>query len=592
MANTDPAITDALNRASLFIQQGMIGDANNILVQIINHDPNIADAYHLLGIIAYQQAAFNDSIALIGKAVEINPANPVYYNNLANSFVTIGNQEAAEKFYKKALMLDRNSKNAVNNLGSLLYNNKRYEEEIKLCKSFLQHNKESYDIIANLIKSMKMACYYNGLDGYKRIISNNIDNSPCPVTPYSSLALNLSFSDQAKIAKNFASEIVSKTSEIKKQLNFSFAQNSDKIKIAYIGSDFRDHPTSHLLRAVIKNHNRDKFEVHIFSYGKNDGSQYRKDFEKYADYFHDLENHNFIDIARKINEQKIDIAMDVMGYIMNSYPQIYALRPAPIQINYLAYPGSMGADFIDYAIMDKTALSDNEAQYFTEQPIYMPNSYFATDDEQEIGIKPSKKQCGLPEDKLILCCFNKSNKISPKVIDSWARIMSKSDNSIIWLYADNDFTKKNLYKEFKKRNISKSRVIFASRANKSEHLARLQNADLFLDCFEICAHTTAIDALWAGVPILTLMGDKIINRASASIIKAAGFAELIVNNVDDYEKLAIELANDVNKLRELKNNMQNQVKTSPLFNNKQYVKDLENALLTVISKKSKSVAMQ
>lgn len=567
-----------LAQATALHRAGNLVQAEQLYVRILQENPQNDEALHFLGLAAYQAGNLEKAVACIGKAIEINPNVAQYYNNISNALFLLGNKQGAIGFYKKALSLKPNYPEVINNLGAVLNDDGLYEDEMSLYESGLKYNPINGSILNNLVKAMKEACRFDKLEEYEKRLISLAGNNPCPISPYNSLTLPIDAKLQQDIALNYVKNNVAKYIAIRDQLGFAFAdRRNNKIKIGYVSADFRNHPTAHLIKGLFDLHNRDEFEIYAYSTGPDDGSEYRKIIEEKADHFIDLTGLNDINAAQKIYADGIDILADVMGYIQNARPGIFALRPAPVQINYLAYPGTMGANFMDYIVLDKVALSEEQKPYISENIIYMQDTYFISDNKQKVAKQPSRAECGLPEDKFIFCSFNKANKINREVFKSWCNILDRCKDSVLWLLSDNEYVQNNLRAEAEKNNIAKERILFADRLPKDQHLGRFQNADIFLDCFAVNAHTTAIDSLFAGVPVITKKGDNIINRASESILNAIGLSELVMTNTKKYEDLAIKLAKDPKLLKELKDRLKNNIKTEALFDTGLYVKNLEKA---------------
>lgn len=579
-------IRQALATAIQLHQSGQLDKALELYSKIDNAVQNEPDVKHLTGVVHYQKGDFARAVSFINAAIKMSPGNPAYYNNLGNSYTGLQKFSDAISAYEKAIELKGgNYPEAINNLGAALHETGQWQREIDCYKQALALNPHDYPLMNEAVKSMKDACVWDCLPQYQtRLIEITKialqQNSLPPVTPYHSLTFDTSPDLKKQIAENYARL---KYGHIKPAFNLNRPAN-DKIRIGYVSADFRDHPTAHLLNGMIKLHNRDEFEVYIYSYGKNDGSDFRKSIEENSDHFIDLENQTADKIAARINKDNIDILFDVMGYIQNARPEIFALRPASIQISFLAYPGSMGAPFIDYLVSDHTAIPTEDEKNYTEKILFMPDTYFVTDNRQPIAKPLSKKEYGLPEDKFIFACFNKSSKIDAAVFSCWMDILKAKPDSILWLLADNDFTRANLAKEAKKRGVSKDRLIFAVRMAKPEHLARHSVADLFLDCFTVNAHTTAIDALYAGLPVITMAGNHIISRASAGILKAIGLEELVTYDIESYRALITDYAANPKKLALLKEKLALNIKSKALFNTEGYVKNMEEGLRGVRTK--------
>jgi predicted O-linked N-acetylglucosamine transferase (SPINDLY family) len=356
-----------------------------------------------------------------------------------------------------------------------------------------------------------------------------------------------------------------------------------KLVVGYFSSDFRPHPVANVLAGVIEHHDRTKFELIAFAFGPESSDPIVARLTKAFDRFIDVRSKSNLEVIALARELKLDIAVDLNGFTTHCRPQIFAGRAAPIQINFLGYPGTMGAGFMDYLIADRTVVPQEQRVHYSEKIVYMPDTFMPFDSTYEIADRPfARKELGLPSTGFVFCCFNNSYKIIPEVFDRWMRILSRTGNSVLWLRQANDAIVANLRKEATRRGVDGGRLIFAERtASLPEHLARLRAADLFIDTFPYTAHATTLDALWAGVPLLTYAGDGFASRVAASLLTALGTPELIASTQQDYERLAIELASNPLSLAEIRTRVRNQRQTSPLFDTPRFAQNLESAYATV-----------
>jgi predicted O-linked N-acetylglucosamine transferase (SPINDLY family) len=323
-------------------------------------------------------------------------------------------------------------------------------------------------------------------------------------------------------------------------------------------------------------HDKSMFEIFAFDNGWDDGSKYRQRITRAFNNLFDISRLSDLDAAKLIQENEIDILINLNGFFGLGRQEIFSYRPAPIQVNYLGFPGTMGADYIDYIIADKTLIPLDAQSSYTEKVAYLPNSYQANDRKRLISDRQfTRAELGLPENACIFACFNNNYKITPLVFDSWVKILSLVEGSVLWLLADNPTAKNNLIKEATARGLDSCRLIFAERMPLPEHLARHRQADLFLDTLPYNAHTTCSDALWAGLPVLTLMGSTFPGRVGASLLKAIDLPELITNTQEEYEAMAIELAINPQKLRDIKLKLARNRLTTPLFDTPLFTKNLE-----------------
>jgi predicted O-linked N-acetylglucosamine transferase (SPINDLY family) len=327
-------------------------------------------------------------------------------------------------------------------------------------------------------------------------------------------------------------------------------------------------------------HDKSKFELIGFSFGPIANDEMRQRLAKSFDQFIEVGKKSDVEIAKLSRDLNIDIAIDLKGFTQDSRTGIFAYRAAPIQVNYLGYPGTMGADYIDYIIADKTLIPLETQSYYSEKVAYLPDSYQVNDRKRSIsGQQFTREELSLPENGFIFCCFNNNFKILPTTFASWMRILKAVEGSALWLFQDNHWVVDNLKKEASNHGIDASRLVFAERMPLSEHLARHCQADLFLDTFPCNAHTTTSDALWAGLPVLTLMGSSFASRVAASLLNAIGMPELITNAQEEYEALAIELAMNPKKLAEIKLKLAKNRLTTPLFDTPLFTKNLESAYI-------------
>jgi predicted O-linked N-acetylglucosamine transferase (SPINDLY family) len=358
--------------------------------------------------------------------------------------------------------------------------------------------------------------------------------------------------------------------------------NKDKIRIAYFSPDFQFHPVSFLTSELFEIHDRDKFEVFAFSLKKGlirdeMNLRLRKGFDRFID----VDNMSDREIAQLVRELDVDIAIDLSGLTQDSRTGIFSYRTAPIQVNWLGYPGTMGSNYMDYIIADKTIIPESHQQFYSEKVTYLPDTYMVDDSKRVASTREfTREECGLPRNAFVFCCFNNDYKFNPQVLDRWSRILLSVDCSVLWVSENNKYFRTNIKTEFEKRGIDSSRIIFAQRLELMEdHLARYVLADLFLDTHPYNAHTTAVDSLKAGVPVLTLMGQSFASRVAASLLNAIGLSELITNTQEEYEALAIELATNPKKLADIKLKLANNYRTMPLFNTPLFAKNIETAYI-------------
>jgi predicted O-linked N-acetylglucosamine transferase (SPINDLY family) len=351
----------------------------------------------------------------------------------------------------------------------------------------------------------------------------------------------------------------------------------DRIRLAYLSPDLREHPVGHLIAGVLEHHDKSRFETIALSLGVDDGSRLRARMLKAFDHFYDAKTAPSTQIAKLIRDLEVDIVVDLAGFTADSRPDVLAQRPAPIQVNFLGYAGSMGVDYMDYLIADRNVIPREHWPYYNEKIVYLPDAYLPTDSSVEIPEElPPRGQYGLPENGLVFCAFCHDYKITPYVFAIWMRLLARNPGSVLWLMSRSAISQKNLCAEAQARGVDPARLIFATRVPRVEdHLARYRLADLFLDTFPYNAHTTAADALMAGLPVVTCMGSAFHSRVAGSLLHTAGLPELATHSLEDYEALIMALAAQPEHVARLKRKLSETREDSALFNTGGYCRNLE-----------------
>lgn len=351
-----------------------------------------------------------------------------------------------------------------------------------------------------------------------------------------------------------------------------------KIRVGYVSADFYSHATAHLTHGLYAAHDRSDFEVYAYSTGPDDGSAYRRHIAQSCDRFVDVRDETGERAAQRIREDGIDILVDMKGYTANARPQIFARRPAPLQIAYLGYPGTTGAPYIDYFVTDRVATPVGCEAHFTEQLAFLPDTYQVNDNRQPIAdAREQRSDHGLPAHGTVFCSFNRLGKIDRAIFATWMTILHRVPGSVLWLVRDGADAVANLRREAAGADVDPARLVFAEKIDKPRHLARHRLADLFLDTYACNAHTGASDALWAGLPLVTCPGTSFVSRVAASLLHAAGLPELVARDLEHYAELAVALANDPAALAALKARLQAQRLTCALFDTPRYVRHLDAA---------------
>jgi predicted O-linked N-acetylglucosamine transferase (SPINDLY family) len=377
-----------------------------------------------------------------------------------------------------------------------------------------------------------------------------------------------------------ASEVYADANYTPSNLPVEFAKKAigQPIRIGYYSADFQNHATAYLIAGLFESHSSEKFKLYGFSFGPQTQDDMRQRVSAAFDQFIDIGQLCDREVAALSRDLGIDIAIDLKGYTAHSRPGIFAAKCAPIQVNYLGYPGTLGASYFDYTIADTTVISEQTTSSYSEKIVYLPHCYQVNDSKRQISERSfMHKELGLPESGFVFCCFNSSYKILPATFDCWMRILKAAEGSVLWLLEDTPTVVRNLRNEAQARGISGDRLVFAKRMPLADHLARHRCAHLFLDTLPCNAHTTASDALWAGLPVLTLPGEAFQARVAASLLHAVGLSELVMHSRQEYETTAIDIALDKKRHESIKTKLLANLATSPLFNTRLFVQHIESA---------------
>ncbi|MDX1377177.1 MAG: hypothetical protein R3357_16545, partial [Burkholderiales bacterium] len=351
-----------------------------------------------------------------------------------------------------------------------------------------------------------------------------------------------------------------------------------RIRLAYVSADFYDHAMAVLMAGVFEHHDRDRFEVTALSLGAGREGAMRTRLLRSFERFVDAGGKSDRQVAGLMADAQIDIAVDLMGYTQNARSAIFAQRPAPVQVNYLGYPGTLGADFIDYVIADAFVVPHGAEAHYAEKVVRLPDCFQANDAKREVSdATPARSALGLPEDAFVFCCFNSDYKLNPALFDVWMRVLRRSPGSVLWLLGESDTAIANLRREAQQRGVEATRLVFAGRTRAPEYLARYRVADLFLDTLPFNGGATASDALWAGLPLLSCAGEAFAARMSGSLLHALGLPELVTRSLDDYEALAVSLAAERTRMQELKDRLARNRLRAPLFDTARFTRTLEAA---------------
>lgn len=530
----------------------------------------------------------NEAMRAGHRAAALNPDSFQIWHNLGNVYKDLSQFKAAATYYEKAIKLNDASAIAYTGMGIACHRSGEIDQAINSFETALAYNPSDGTAISNLFNIFMMDCDWEKADHYKRrlhlstIESLRIGRVPSE-TPY----LNLVRSDDPElnfaVASAWSRNIDVRMSAIRKTLRLKYSRRQKgRLRIGYLSNNFGDHPTTHITRKLYELHDRERFEVFCYSYGCEDSSQYRKAVQEGCDAFIDIRNLSHTDAAKRINNDGVNILVDLVGYMKGERMAIAALRPAPVQVRWLGMAGTTGARFFDYLITDSTVTPQDQSRFYAEKFAYLPHCYQINDNRPLIDRKNYRRaDYGLPEDAFVFCCFNTSYKIDADIFSVWMSILKWLPCSVIWLMANSIRQKENLKKAADRSGVNSRRLIFSAKAPKYEHLARLSLADLALDTSRVNGAASTSDALWAGVPVLTLQGKHFASRMTSSILKTVGLHRMTTYTFTEYEKRAVKLAKETDELRQIKSKLMKTAGKSHLFNTEKFVSDLETKYDTI-----------
>ena len=559
--------------------EGQLENAIESYKKAIYLVPNYPAAHNNLGNIYKDLNQLDDAIRNYQAVIKMNPSNAEAYFNLGNTYKRLGNIDDSIKNYKCAIKIYPDYYDARNNLAIVLREQKKLLDSLTEYKYLIKLKPDAELVPGYILQIKKDLCIWDKSENELNEIIKKINQKQNVCGPFSMLG----FADNPLLHKKVG-EIysVSISKNLVKFNKVTSNPKNKKIRIGYFSADFHNHATMHLMAELFELHNKNLFEIYAFSFGPNIQDELRKRVRLAFNEFFDVELNTDYEIAQLAREQNIDIAVDLKGYTQDCRPKIFAIGCAPIQINYLGYPGTMGASFMDYIVADKTLISHKHEQNYSEKIVFMPNSY-QVNISNLIFSKAlfSRDDLNLPAEGFVFCCFNSIYKITPEVFAGWMRILNSVSESVLWMYSKNSFAIENLKQEAAKHGIDKDRLIFASFMTTKDHLKRIQSADLFLDTLPYNAHTTASDALRVGLPVLTRIGESFTSRVASSLLNAVNLPELITTSQEDYEALAIELATNSKKYKSLKDKLLNNLPKAPLYDTPLFTRHIESAYKTM-----------
>jgi len=563
------------NRGGALKTLGRYQEALASYDQALALKPDSAEAlYNRAGVLTAMNRHL-EALAAYDRALALRPTFAEAHNNRGSALTALKRHVEAVASFTRALAIKPSLSEALRNRGIALSLLGKYEDAVKDLERALDVNPDLPFAKGTLLHSKMHCCDWRTYESDSRQLITEVREGKRVAEPFTFLSISDSAQDQLHCSEIWVrdqcppSAMAMWTGE---------RYRHGRIRVAYVSSDFREHPLGHLMAGLFEQHDRERFETIAVSLGPDDSSAMRSRLKGAFERFIDVRQRNDREVAQLLREMEVDVAVDGNGFTTGARPGIFALRPAPVQVNYLGYPGTMGADYIDYLLADEIVIPREHQDWYAEKVVYLPETYQANDSKQLIADStPIRSEVGLPDRGFVFCSFNNSYKINPPVFDTWMRLLLQVEGSVLWLLQGNASAIRNLRREAANRGVQADRLVFAPRIKHEDHLARHRLADLFLDTLPCNAHTTASDALWAGLPVVTCIGTTFAGRVGASLLRAIGLHELITHSLDDYESLALRLARDSVKLREVRDMLHRNRTTWPLFQTDRFRRHIEAA---------------
>lgn len=560
---------------SLYAYENDLERAIHCFQDALKLQPDHAQVHGRLGEVFRRSNRFEDALASYDKLVALTPNSAEAFNNRGIALGGLDRHEDALASFQQALALEPRHAKALGNLGEMLGCLRRHDEAARAFSRLIDIEPEYPYALGALFYSKRYSCDWSQYELDQERLNTAVMRGGKAIEPFTFLAATQSAAALLQCARTHAAEACPPSDS---PLWNGQRYAHDRIRVAYLSADFHDHATAYLMAELFELHDRERFEIVALSFGPDSTGAMRQRLLRSFDRFVDVRAKSDREAAGLLREMEIDIAVDLKGFTTDGRPGILAQRPAPVQVNYLGFPGSMGVEYVDYILADRCVIPDEHRYFYSEKVVWLPDSYQPNDAQRRIAeTTPARAECGLPASGFVFCCFNNNYKITPDVFDVWMRLLTEVGGSVLWLLEDNANVSRNLRSEALRRGVAAERVVFAPRVDLDKHLARHKLADLFLDTLPYNAHTTASDALWAGLPVLTCRGTTFPGRVAASLLNATGLPELVTESLADYEALALKLARSPDLLSGIRAKLSRNRSEYPLFDTKRFCSHMESA---------------
>ena len=601
-----------VNLGNVLAQMGRRSEAMAQYDQALRQKPDLFEALYNRGNLFLEGSHAAEALADYDKAAATRPDFAGIWNNRGTALRRLRKLEAALSSYQQATALAPGNINALTNLAIALFDLRRLDQALAASEAALAVQADfaealyvrgnvlrdlgrlddaqaSYEralqkapahglALNGLAQASAILCDWEKVAALAPRLKSDIQANRAMIQPF----VLMGTSDDPALLRRCAENYVHHVAPTQAPLSDRKSYGHDRIRLAYLSADFHQHPTAQLMVELFERHDRSRFEVSAFAFGPDDGSAMRQRLAKAFDQFQDVRHMSDLEIAKLIRSRQIDIAVDLNGHTHEARPAIFSHRPAPVQVNYLVYPGTTGASTMDYVLADRIVLPLDQQTFFSEKIVHLPDCYQANDATRPVPPAPSRAQAGLPEIGFVFCCFNNSWKITAAVFDIWMRLLQQVPDSVLWLL--DSPASGNLRSGAQARGVDASRLVFGPKLPPDQHLARHQLADLFLDTLPYNAHTTCSDALWAGLPVVTCYGKAFQARVAASLLKAIDLPGLVTARPEDYETLALDLARDPVLLKATREKLWRNRHTTPLYDSERFRRNIEAAYEAMLPK--------
>lgn len=575
-----PGDADMLyNHGTALLNLERLDEALKSFDRVLQIRPDYAEAHNNRGTALRKLNKTEEAVASYNQALKIKPNHLGALVNLGTALSDLDRKAEALSCYDRALVIAPNRPEALLNRATALRDLKRYKESVACFATLLRLAPDDDYVLGNMFHTQLQCCDWSGYEATLARITSGVSQNKKVASPFALMTFSDSPADQLHCAEIYVAD---KYPVSIAPLWTGERYRHDRIRLAYLSADFHNHATAYLMARLFEIHDRSRFEISAYSFGPEGSGGMRGRLQQSFDHFIDIRRMSDRDVARLLRDNEIDIAVDLKGFTADSRPGILAQRAAPIQVSYIGFPGTLGTSCIDYMIADRHVIPIGDERFYSEKIVRLPDTYQVTDDKRAVPSQmPRRAELGLPEAGFVFCCFNNSYKHSPEMFDIWMRLLQRVEGSVLWLLDDNPEATRHLREEAGRRGVSAERLVFGPRIPQEEHLARHRLADLFLDTQPCTAHTTASDALWMGVPLITCMGASFASRVAGSVLQAAGLPELIAGDLQEYEALALALATTPVRLGEIKDKLDRHRREFPLFDTDRFRRHIETGYVTM-----------